>query len=397
MSAFTDIEANCLCRDCGRLAQIALPPPETCPACASERLVAHPELSRLVIAHVDCDAFYASIEKRDQPELQAEPVIVGGGTRGVVMTCCYGARRFGVRSAMPMGQAMRLCPGAAVIRPDMEKYRHESHRIRQLMRETANKVESVSIDEAYLDLSDTAHDEAPARALARLALRIEKQIGVSISVGLAPNKMLAKIASDLDKPRGFHVIGESDALSVLAPMKVAALPGVGPVIAKKLEALGFTSIADLREAKADELVHRYGQWGRRLFRFAHGEDPRSVDAGRGLAVTIGAERTFSQDLRRYDEIAGELEKLCARVAQRLVRADLAAGALTLKLRRFDRKTSTHACRLHDPTKRADVILAALSPVLKRALNGVAFRLVGVTAHHLSPGICADPPDLFAEF
>ncbi len=397
MSVSADAETNCLCRDCGKLAQTTLARSETCPACGSRRLVIHPELTRLAIAHVDCDAFYASVEKRDRPVLEAEPVIVGGGARGVVLTCCYVARRFGVRSAMPIGQAMRLCPGATVIRPDMEKYRRESRRIRDLMREAASRVESVSIDEAYLDLSDSVGGEPPARALARLALRVEKHVGVTISVGLAPNKMLAKIASDLGKPRGFHVIGESDALSVLGPMKVAALPGVGPVMAKKLEALGFTTIAELREAKADELAHRFGQWGRRLFRHARAEDPRRVGSGRGRSVTIGAERTFAQDLRGYDEIAEVLQRLCVRVAERLARADLAAGALTLKLRRFDRRISTHACRLHDPTRRADVIFAAVGPVLRRAIDGTAFRLVGVTAHDLAPGKRADPPDLFAEF
>ncbi len=347
----------------------------------------------LAIAHVDCDAFYASVEKRDHPEFADEPVIVGGSARGVVLTCCYIARRFGVRSAMPMGRALQLCPGATVIRPDMEKYRLESRRIRELMVAAAPKIETVSIDEAYLDLSDPDAHEPPARALARLALLIEKRVGVTISIGLAPNKMLAKIASDFGKPRGFHVIGASDAVTVLGPMKVSALPGVGPVMAKKLETMGFTTIAELRGAKRDELVHRFGRWGDRLLRHTLGEDARRVGTGRGRSVTVGAERTFARDLKRYEEIAGELEKLCTRVAERLARADLAAGSLTLKLRRFDRQTSTHACRLHDPTMRADTILAAVTPALRRVLDGTAFRLVGVTAHDLVPGKRADPPDL----
>lgn len=394
MSTPVEIGANCLCRDCGRLAHISLPAAKTCAHCGSPQLIAHPELATLAIAHVDCDAFYASVEKRDHPEVANEPVIVGGSTRGVVLTCCYIARRFGVRSAMPMGRALQLCPGATVIRPDMEKYRLKSRRIRELMLTLTPKVENMSIDEAYLDLSDIEADEPPARALARLALLVEKRVGVTISIGLAPNKMLAKIASDLGKPRGFRIIGENDALALLGPMKVSALPGVGPVMAKKLAEMGFTTIAELRRAKRDELVHRFGRWGDRLIRHAKGEDSRRVGIGRGRSVTVGAERTFAQDLKRYDDIAAELEKLCTRVAERLARADLAAGSLTLKLRRFDRQTTTHACRLHNPTMRAETILETVTPALRRAIDGTAFRLVGVTAHDLVPGKQADPPDLF---
>ncbi len=292
-------EKTRLCRDCGRL-DAALPhPAPQCAACGSSRVVEHPELARLAIAHVDCDAFYASgVEKRDRPELANLPVIVGGGMRGVVLTCCYVARRSGVRSAMAMAHAMRLCPDATVIRPDMEKYRSASHRIRELMMAAAPVVEQVSIDEAYLDLGEAGDGEPPARALARLALLIERRVGVTVSIGLAPNKMLAKVASDLGKPRGFRIIGESDAIAVLGPMKVRVLPGVGPVMAAKLEAMGFHTVADLRAAKDDEMTHRFGRWGGRLVRFARGEDGRRVGSGGHRAVTIGAERTFERDLQR---------------------------------------------------------------------------------------------------
>jgi DNA polymerase-4 len=394
-----DSDANSLCRDCGTLAHFDLPAPAACPHCGSARLIAHPELSRLAIAHVDCDAFYASVEKRDRPELADEPVIVGGSVRGVVLTACYIARRYGVRSAMPMGRALQLCPGAAVVRPDMEKYRRESRRIRDLMEALSPRVESVSIDEAYLDLSEptvteAGNDEPPARSLARLALQIEKRVGVTISIGLAPNKMLAKIASDFGKPRGFFVIGESDRLDVLAPMKVSALPGIGPVMTQKLEAMGYATIADLRGAKLDELTHRFGRWGRSLLARAHGEDARRVGFGRGRNVSVGAERTFATDLASFDDIFAVLETISQRVAERLARADLAATSLTLKLRRHDRLTTTHACRLHDPTQRADIILAAVIPILRHRLDGTRYRLVGVTAHDLVPGQHADPPDLF---
>jgi DNA polymerase IV len=387
--------ATRLCRDCGRLDEPAPHPAAACPACGSARMVEHPELASLTVAHVDCDAFYASVEKRDRPELANEPVIVGGSMRGVVLTCCYVARRSGVRSAMAMAHALRLCPDATVIRPDMEKYRRESRRIRALMEEAAPTVEQVSIDEAYLDFAGSASAEPPARALARLALLVERRIGVTVSIGLAPNKMLAKVASDLGKPRGFRVIGAADAAQVLAPMKVRVLPGVGPVTAAKLEALGFATVADLNEASEDELVRRLGRWGQRLKRYAAGEDGRKVGSGPRRAVTIGAEHTFERDLAALAEIEPELARLCARVAERLARADLAAAGLTLKLRRADRLTTTHACRPRDPTMRADAILAAVRPVLARLLDGARYRLVGVTAHDLVPARQADPPDLFS--
>jgi DNA polymerase-4 len=245
-----------------------------------------------------------------------------------------------------------------------------------------------------MDFAGAAAEEPPARALARLQLQVEKKIGVTVSIGLAPNKMLAKVASDLGKPRGFRVIGSGDAEAVLAPLKVRVLPGVGPVTAGRLEALGFHTVADLGAANEDELVHRFGRWGRRLKRYAAGEDARAVASGRQRAVTIGAERTFERDLRALAEIEPELEHLCRRVAERLERAGLAAAALTLKLRRADRRTSTHACRPRDPTLRAETILATVRPVLARHLDGGFFRLVGVTAHDLVPAQRADPPDLF---
>ena len=385
-----------LCRDCGRLDEAMPHAAETCAACGSARIVAHEELASLAIAHVDCDAFYASVEKRDRPELAEKPVIVGGSLRGVVLTACYVARRSGVRSAMAMAHAVRLCPDATVIRPDMEKYRRESVRIRALMEQVAPVVEPVSIDEAYLDLSGAMEREPPARALARLQLLVERRVGVTVSIGLAPNKMLAKVASDLGKPRGFRVIGASDAARVLGPMQVRVLPGVGPVMARKLEALGFTTVADLRNAPPQELTHRLGRWGERLARFAAGEDGRRVGDGRRRAVTVGAERTFERDLKELAEIEPVLAQLCARVAERLTHAGLATTSLTLKLRRADRHTTTHACRPRDPTMRAETILATVRPVLARNLDGKHYRLVGVTAHDLVPAERADPPDLFNE-
>jgi DNA polymerase-4 len=388
--------ATRLCRDCGRLDDDA--GGETaCPDCGSPRLIAHPELPSLSIAHVDCDAYYASIEKRDHPELIDKPLIVGGSIRGVVTTACYIARQYGIHSAMPTSRALQLCPHAAVLKPDMEKYQRESRRIRELMLAATPMVEAVSIDEAYLDLSEAARErgEPPARSLARLSLQIERKVGVTVSIGLAANKMLAKIASDMGKPRGFSVIGQSDALDVIGPMKISALPGVGPVMTAKLEALGLRLVSDLWSASEDDLIHRFGLWARRLVAFSRAEDGRRISNERGKSVTVGAETTFNHDLRSFEQIDEELRPLCETVARRLSRSGLAASGLTLKLRRADRTTITRACRLRDPTARADLILQAVHPVLTAELDGQAYRLVGVTATRLVSDRLADPPDLFA--
>ena len=389
-----------LCRDCGRLDEptgqdgpggVDAP----CPACGSPRLISHPELATLSLAHIDCDAYYASIEKRDRPELADVPLIVGGRERGVVTTCCYIARRYGVRSAMPTSRALQLCPHAVVLKPDMEKYQRESRRIRELMLQAAPAVEQVSIDEAYLDLgASTERNEPPARSLARLSLMIEKRIGVTVSIGLAPNKMLAKLASDLGKPRGFRVIGRSDALAVIGPMNLSALPGVGPVMSQRLEALGFHVVSDLWTANETELIHRFGLWARRLIAFSRAEDNRKVATMRGRSVTIGAETTFRADLRGFPELAAELRPLCETLARRLDKAGLAASGLTLKLKRADRRIVTRACRVHRPTARADLIWDAASAVLAVEADGRPYRLVGVTATRLVSDRLADPPDLF---
>jgi DNA polymerase-4 len=390
-----------LCRDCGRLDDDADPAVIACEACGSSRLIGHAELASLSVAHVDCDAYYASIEKRDHPEFADQPLIVGGRERGVVTTCCYIARQYGVRSAMPTSRALQLCPQAVVIKPDMEKYQREARRIRELMQAATPVVEAVSIDEAYLDLTEAAAErsEPPARSLARLALQIERKIGVTVSIGLAPSKMLAKIASDMGKPRGFSVIGRTDALDVIGPMKISALPGVGPVMSRKLEELGLLLVSDLWMASEGDLIHRFGLWARRLVAFARAEDNRKVASSRGGSVTVGAETTFNHDLHTFEQIDAELRRLCETIARRLTKSGLAASGLTLKLRRADRRTITRACKLRDPTARPELILKAVQPVLAGELasnpGGQTYRLVGVTATRLVSDRLADPPDLFA--
>ncbi len=347
------------------------------------------------IAHLDCDAFYASVEKRDDPSLADQPVIVGGGSRGVVTTCCYVARLYGVRSAMPMFKALKACPDAVVIPPDMAKYRIVGRQVRALMREATPLVEAVSIDEAFLDLTGTeiVHGGAPARTLALLAERIERDIGITVSIGLSYNKFLAKVASDLDKPRGFAVIGRGDAVEFLRGKPVGLIWGVGPALAQRLARDGIVRIGQLQEIKESELAGRYGAIGHRLSRFARGEDERRVviDAP---TKSISAETTFARDLSAQDDIAREMWPLCETVAQRLRHAGLSAAGVALKLKTADFKLRTRARRLADPTQLADTLYRTALILLEREIDGAAFRLVGVGAESLVEARLADPPDLF---
>jgi len=389
---------NGLCRDCatpetddGKLPALS----ERCGNCGSTRMIRHRELGALAIAHLDCDAFYASVEKRDNPLLADRPVIVGGGARGVVTTCCYVARLYGVRSAMPMFKALKACPDAVVIPPDMAKYRIVGRQVRALMREATPLVEAVSIDEAFLDLSGTeiVHGGAPARTLALLAERIERDIGITVSIGLSYNKFLAKVASDLDKPRGFAVIGRGDAVDFLRGKPVGLIWGAGPALAQRLAHDGIIRIGQLQEIKESELAGRYGAIGHRLSRFARGEDERRVviDAP---TKSISAETTFARDLSAQHDIAREMWPLCETVAQRLRHAGLSAAGVALKLKTADFKLRTRARRLADPTQLADTLYRTALILLEREIDGAAFRLVGVGAESLVEARLADPPDLF---
>ena len=385
-----------LCRDCATPAEAA-PAGGRCAACGSPRLVAHEELTTLSLAHIDCDAFYASIEKRDHPELLDRPVIVGGGRRGVVLACCYVARLFGIRSAMPMFKALAACPDAVVIPPDMAKYRAVGHQVRELMLATTPLVQPLSIDEAFLDLAGTErlHGGPPARTLALLARRIEREIGVTVSIGLAYNKFLAKIASDLDKPRGFAIIGRGEALEFLQGRSVSLIWGVGRALQQRLERDGLMTIGALRARPERELIARYGAIGRRLARFARGEDERAVTPDAPMK-SISVETTFARDIARYDGLAAALEPLCARLAQRLARAERAAAGLTLKLKTSDFRVRSRSRQLSDPTQRGETIYRAALPLLRLEADGTAFRLIGIGADRLAEAALADPPDLFAE-
>ena len=382
-----------LCRDCLHV-QIEGAIPGPCPLCQGHRWLVHPELTRLGVAHIDCDAFYASIEKRDRPELAEKPLLVGGGKRGVVSTACYLARLYGVGSAMPMFKALKACPEAVVIKPDMAKYSREGKRIRALMQDLTPLVEPLSIDEAFLDLSGTEalHGGPPARSLARLALEVERQVGVTVSIGLSHNKFLAKMASELDKPRGFAVVGEAETLDFLAGRPVEAIFGVGRSLAGKLHRDGIRRIGDLRRHDVSGLTARYGSIGGRLHALAHGRDNRRVSPD-GEAKSISSETTFEEDLLRQEDLEARLWPLCETVARRLRRAELAAGGLSLKLKTAGFRILTRSRRLTPPTQSAAVLFEGARPLLAAEADGRSFRLIGIGAASLLPAEGADRDDL----
>jgi DNA polymerase IV len=365
-----------------------------CPACGSPKLLRHPELDRLAVAHVDCDAFYATIEKRDDPSLADKPVIVGGRQRGVVLTACYVARTFGVRSAMPMFEARRLCPSATVVRPDMEKYARIGAQVRLFMRDLTPLVEPVSIDEAFMDLSGTErlHGTSPARALAGFADRVEREIGITVSIGLSCNKFLAKIASDLDKPRGFAVIGGDEAAAFLAAKPVTQIFGVGKVAQARLAADGFRTVGDLQRASAADLTRRYGVEGARLARLSRGIDDRPVRPERETK-SISAETTFDQDIAELRQLELRLWRLSEKVSARLKGSALAGATVTLKLKTADFRLRTRAQSFGHPTQLAAKIFACGRELLARETDGTRYRLIGIGVSALMPAAPGDFADL----
>ena len=370
---------------------------ERCPVCASPRLVRHSELHDLGIAHLDCDAFYATVEKREHPELRDKPVIVGGGRRGVVSAACYVARLYGVRSAMPMFKALKACPDAVVLKPDMQKYAAVGRVVRDLMRQETPLVEPLSIDEAFLDLTDPAQSPAtsPARRLVTLVRRIEREVGVTASIGLSYNKFLAKLASDLDKPRGFAVIGRAEALSFLGPRPVGDLWGVGKAMQVRLRRDGIGTIGDVRQKSEPWLVAHYGRIGHRLWQFAHGRDDRSVEA-RSPTKSVSTETTFDTDVAVPGRLRETLQGLSDRVAARLAEKRLAAGIVVLKLKTAGFRIITRSHALPVPTGRSDRLFQVAAPMLDAELGAGPFRLIGIGASGLVDAVEGDPPDLLEE-
>lgn len=383
-----------LCRDCLSDHDGDAGEPRRCPACGSPRLLRHPERDSLSLAHIDCDAFYAAIEKRDDPSLMDKPVIIGGGKRGVVSTACYIARTYGVRSAMPMFKALKACPEAIVVKPDMAKYVAVGRQVRRLMQELTPLVEPISIDEAFLDLSGTEllHHASPAVTLARFAKRIEAEIGITVSVGLSYAKFLAKVASDMDKPRGFSVIGRAEAVAFLATKPVGLIPGVGQASAAKLAEAGFRLIGDLSDAPVDKLFRLAGKDGPRLKNLANGIDPRRVTPDRETK-SVSSETTLDVDLSRFEELEPVLWRLCEKTSKRLKHQELAGRTITLKLKTAEFHSITRASRLPEPTQLAARLFAAGRDLLRRECTGARYRLIGIGASDLAGPDEADHGDL----
>ena len=375
-----------LCRDC--LSTFETGP--RCPACGRPRVISHPELFDLSIAHMDCDAFYASVEKRDDPSLRDKPVIIGGGRRGVVSTACYIARIRGVRSAMPMFQALKLCPDAVVVKGRMSAYVEVSRQIRAMMDDLTPVVEPLSLDEAFLDLSGTArlHHAPPAVMLARLVRRMETELGLSGSIGLSHNKFLAKVASDMDKPRGFSVIGKAETMSFLKDKPVRMIWGVGGQTQAALDKAGIRTFTDLLRWDKTDLVARFGSMGERLWHLARGEDRRRVSANAPVK-SISNETTFGEDTSDPEILDGHIWRLAENVADRAKARDKAGLVVTLKLKRSNHTTLTRRTSLTDPTQIADRIYRTARALLDQTGDEGPYRLIGVGISHLSDAGGAD--------
>jgi len=384
---------HALCRDCLTRFDLADAPParaRRCPSCASPRVLAHPELFDLTIAHMDCDAFYASVEKRDNPALADKPVIIGGGRRGVVSTACYVARIRGVHSAMPMFQALKLCPDAVVIRPRMEVYAAVSRQIRAMMEELTPAVEPLSLDEAFLDLGGTEklHGAPPAVMLARLVKRMKDELGLAGSIGLSHNKFLAKVASDLDKPQGFAVIGQAETADFLRDRPVRMIWGIGPAGQAALERAGIRSFADLLRWDQRDLHARFGSMGERLYHLARGQDRRRVSANAPMK-SISNETTFHEDTADADLLDGHLWRMSEKVSDRAKAKGLAGRVVVLKLKRADHSLLSRRETLRDATQMADRIYRHARALFDQVGDEGPYRLLGVGVSALCPEAEAD--------
>ena len=339
------------------------------------------------IVHLDLDAFFAAVEVLERPELKGRPVVIGGRPeeRGVVSTASYEARKFGVRSAMPMARALRLCPRAIVLPPRHRLYRGYSHRVMEILHQASSLVEQVSVDEAYLDLTDRVAIWQEAVEIAqRLQGRVREEVGLSASLGVATNKLVAKVASDYDKPGGLTVVRPGEETAFLAPLPVRVLPGVGPVTERKLATMGVTTVGQLAQLSEEELSERFGKHGVEMARRARGIDGRAV-VTEHEAKSISQELTFSHDLRDAGALREALRQLSEGVALRLKRAGLAAGTVAIKLRYGDFTTLTRQMSLAVPTDDEDEIYQAAEVLFERVWQqGRPVRLLGVAGRKLSP-------------
>ena len=368
-----------------------------CPSCARPGLTHHRELFALTIAHIDCDAFYAAVEKRDNPALAGKPVIIGGGKRGVVATACYVARTRGVRSAMPMFKALEACPEAVVIKPNMAKYSAVGKQVREAMEALTPLVQPLSIDEAFLDLGGTqaVHRRPPALVLRDFQQEVEQRLGISVSVGLAYKKLMAKIASDLQKPRGFSVLGQHDGPAFLAEQPVSILWGVGKVTVASMNRRGIYKVGDLLPLSEEALFRHYGAWGKRLYAYARGLDSRAV-IEEAKSKSVSNETTFNEDLSRQDDLEGKLWPLCEKLSYRLKDQGLAAKTLTLKLKDSRFRSISRSHTLSDATASAERIYSEACSLLKPEVGpGKAYRLIGIGSAGFVPIEQGDPLDLIS--
>ena len=379
-----------LCRDCMTQFENG----RRCPSCASPRVVNHAELNTLTVAHMDCDAFYASVEKRDDPSLIDKPVIIGGGRRGVVSTACYVARIRGVRSAMPMFQALKLCPDAVITKPRMEAYVEASRGIRTMMEEMTPAIEPLSLDEAFMDLGGTTrlHGVPPAVMLARLIKRMRDELGLSGSIGLSHNKFLAKVASDLNTPRGFSVIGKAETDEFLRDKPVKIIWGVGQVTQASLDKAGIRTFADLLRWERTDLVARFGGMGERLWHLARGQDKRRVSAHEPVK-SISKETTFNDDTSDPDILDGHIWRLAEQVADRAKAKSLAGKVVTLKLKRANHTSLTRRLTLNGSTQLADAVYRTAKGLFDQVGDQGPYRLIGCGLSHL---VDADGSELAAD-
>lgn len=365
-----------------------------CANCESLNLISHKEIEKLDIAHVDCDAFYASIEKRDNPKLKNSAVIIGGGKRGVVATACYLARIKGVRSAMPMYKALKLCPSATIIKPNMSKYRDASRKIQNLMNQLTPLIEPISLDEAFLDLSGTKklHKKIPAVLLAELSKKINQEVGISVSIGLSYNKFLAKICSDLDKPKGFSLLGRGDSKKFLSSQPVEILWGVGKILKRKLNDDGIKTISQIEELGIKEVINRYGSIGSHIYSLSQGKDLRRVVPQRQIK-SISHETTFENDISDKEVLEKKLWSLCEKVSKRSKEKGLGGQTITLKLKTKEFKLISRSCTIDEPTQIGELIFQNSKTLLDREDEKIKYRLIGVGISNLKDSELCDLYDL----
>jgi len=369
-----------LCRDCfgygyaGGDKKLA-----SCPECGSSRLVQHAELFELHLAHIDCDAFYCSVEKRDNPELADKSVIVGGGDRGVVAAACYVARQYGIRSAMPSWQAKQACPELVILKPRMAYYKQIGDQIKKMMLSLSPLVQPLSIDEAFIDMAGTEklHKKPVAVMLAQFQADILQQIGITVSVGLSYNKSLAKISSEQDKPHGYFVLGQMEATDWLAEQPCSVIFGLGKRSTARLHAEGINTVGDIQNAALPHLRTILGHDAARIKALASGQDDRTVQP-HSTAKSVSSETTFSKDISDLETLLGIAERQTQIVSKQLKQKSVQGRTLTLKLKTARHQIITRSATLAQPTQMAFRIFSEIKRLAEKQIDGkTSYRLLGV--------------------